>query len=52
MQTSPPGTYKSMIGAAQGILKTEGPLAFYKVSWRARRSQRGPVGVGPVSSLV
>ncbi|TRM70257.1 mitochondrial carrier domain-containing protein [Schizophyllum amplum] len=30
MQTSPAGTYTGMMGCAGGILKNEGPLAFYK----------------------
>ncbi|KAG6328158.1 hypothetical protein ID866_10932, partial [Astraeus odoratus] len=30
MQTSPKGTYKGMLHCAAGILKNEGPLAFYK----------------------
>ncbi|KAG6873452.1 hypothetical protein C0995_015541 [Termitomyces sp. Mi166 len=30
MQTAPKGTYKGMIDCAGGILKNEGPLAFYK----------------------
>lgn len=33
MQTAPKGTYKGMIDCAGGILKNEGPLAFYKVRW-------------------
>lgn len=32
MQTSPPGTYSGMVHCAGGILKNEGPLAFYKAS--------------------
>lgn len=31
MQTAPAGTYKGMMHCAGGILKNEGPLAFYKV---------------------
>lgn len=31
MQTSPKGTYTGMLQCAGGILKNEGPLAFYKV---------------------
>lgn len=31
MQTAPKGTYKGMMDCAGGILKNEGPLAFYKV---------------------
>ena len=31
MQTSPAGTYSGMMHCAGGILKNEGPLAFYKV---------------------
>lgn len=31
MQTAPKGTYKGMLDCAGGILKNEGPLAFYKV---------------------
>ena len=31
MQTAPAGTYKGMLDCATGILKNEGPLAFYKV---------------------
>lgn len=31
MQTAPKGTYKGMLDCAGGILKREGPLAFYKV---------------------
>ena len=31
MQTSPKGTYSGMLHCAGGILKNEGPLAFYKV---------------------
>jgi hypothetical protein len=37
MQTAPPGTYSGMLHCAGGILKNEGPFAFYKVSlpcWR------------------
>ncbi|KZP34442.1 mitochondrial carrier [Athelia psychrophila] len=30
MQTAPKGTYKGMLDCAGGILKNEGPLAFYK----------------------
>ncbi|KAH9929566.1 mitochondrial carrier [Epithele typhae] len=30
MQTAPAGTYKGMMDCATGILKNEGPLAFYK----------------------
>ncbi|KIJ50421.1 hypothetical protein M422DRAFT_65764 [Sphaerobolus stellatus SS14] len=30
MQTAPPGTYSGMVQCATGILKNEGPLAFYK----------------------
>ncbi|KAF8322227.1 mitochondrial carrier [Clavulina sp. PMI_390] len=30
MQTAPPGTYSGAIQCATGILKNEGPLAFYK----------------------
>jgi len=30
MQTAPQGTYKGMLHCAGGILKNEGPLAFYK----------------------
>ncbi|KAG8823212.1 Mitochondrial carrier protein ymc2, partial [Serendipita sp. 400] len=30
MQTAPPGTYSGMVQCAGGILKNEGPLAFYK----------------------
>lgn len=30
MQTSPKGTYNGMLHCAGGILKNEGPLAFYK----------------------
>ncbi|KAG6911167.1 hypothetical protein DXG01_003907 [Tephrocybe rancida] len=30
MQTAPKGTYKGMVDCAGGILKNEGPLAFYK----------------------
>ena len=36
MQTAPAGTYKGMLDCAGGILKNEGPLAFYKV-WCAPR---------------
>jgi solute carrier family 25 (mitochondrial carnitine/acylcarnitine transporter), member 20/29 len=32
MQTSAKGTYSGMLHCAGGILKNEGPLAFYKVS--------------------
>ena len=32
MQTSPAGTYSGMFHCAGGILKNEGPLAFYKVN--------------------
>ena len=32
MQTAPQGTYSGMLHCAGGILKNEGPLAFYKVS--------------------
>ena len=31
MQTAPAGTYSGMLSCAGGILKNEGPLAFYKV---------------------
>lgn len=31
MQTSPVGTYSGMLHCAGGILKNEGPFAFYKV---------------------
>jgi len=31
MQTAPAGTYSGMFHCAGGILKNEGPLAFYKV---------------------
>jgi solute carrier family 25 (mitochondrial carnitine/acylcarnitine transporter), member 20/29 len=31
MQTSAKGTYRGMLDCAGGILKNEGPLAFYKV---------------------
>lgn len=31
MQTAPKGTYNGMLHCAGGILKNEGPLAFYKV---------------------
>ncbi len=31
MQTAPKGTYSGMLHCAGGILKNEGPLAFYKV---------------------
>ncbi|KAF8070445.1 mitochondrial carrier domain-containing protein [Lyophyllum atratum] len=30
MQTAPKGTYKGMMDCAKGILRNEGPLAFYK----------------------
>lgn len=40
MQTAPKGTYSGMLGCATGILKNEGPLAFYKAS-------EGPFGRGP-----
>lgn len=33
MQTAPKGTYNGMVHCAGGILKNEGPLAFYKVSY-------------------
>jgi solute carrier family 25 carnitine/acylcarnitine transporter 20/29 len=32
MQTAPKGTYSGMLHCAGGILKNEGPLAFYKVN--------------------
>lgn len=32
MQTAPKGTYTGMVQCATGILKNEGPLAFYKVT--------------------
>lgn len=32
MQTSAKGTYNGMLHCAGGILKNEGPLAFYKVN--------------------
>ena len=32
MQTSARGTYTGMLHCAGGILKNEGPLAFYKVA--------------------
>jgi len=32
MQTSPAGTYSGMLHCAGGILKNEGPFAFYKAS--------------------
>jgi hypothetical protein len=31
MQTAPPGTYASMMSCVTGVIKNEGPLAFYKV---------------------
>lgn len=31
MQTSAQGTYSGMLDCAGGILRNEGPLAFYKV---------------------
>lgn len=31
MQTAPKGAYSGMLHCATGILKNEGPLAFYKV---------------------
>lgn len=34
MQTAPKGTYRGMLDCAGGILKNEGPLAFYKVRGR------------------
>ena len=34
MQTAPKGTYRGMVDCAGGILKNEGPLAFYKVRGR------------------
>lgn len=34
MQTAPKGTYSGMLHCAGGILKNEGPLAFYKVRHR------------------
>jgi solute carrier family 25 carnitine/acylcarnitine transporter 20/29 len=34
MQTSAKGTYKGMLDCASGILKNEGPLAFYKVGFK------------------
>lgn len=33
MQTAPKGTYTGMLHCAGGILKNEGPLAFYKVHY-------------------
>ena len=33
MQTAPKGTYAGMVHCAGGILKNEGPLAFYKVGY-------------------
>ncbi len=33
MQTSAKGTYRGMLHCAGGILKNEGPLAFYKVDF-------------------
>ena len=33
MQTAPKGTYTGMVQCAGGILKNEGPLAFYKVCY-------------------
>ncbi|WFD05085.1 hypothetical protein MVES1_000411 [Malassezia vespertilionis] len=30
MQTAPPGTYSGVLGCISSIVKTEGPLAFYK----------------------
>lgn len=41
MQTAPAGTYKGMLHCAGGILKNEGPLAFYKV-WCAPCFPRNP----------
>ena len=50
MQTSPAGTYSGMLHCAGGILKNEGPFAFYKVnlvvlfpSHADSRSHRGRV---------
>ena len=38
MQTAPKGTYRGMFDCAGGILKNEGPLAFYKVrAWSSAR---------------
>lgn len=34
MQTAPAGTYTGMVQCAGGILKNEGPFAFYKVRLR------------------
>jgi len=39
MQTAPPGTYTGMLQCAGGILKNEGPLAFYKVCPRTNGGQ-------------
>src|SRR6266850_7638055 len=33
MQTSAKGTYRGMLDCAGGILRNEGPLAFYKVDF-------------------
>jgi hypothetical protein len=41
MQTAPPGTYTGMLQCAGGILKNEGPLAFYKVGAIAKSMYRG-----------
>jgi solute carrier family 25 carnitine/acylcarnitine transporter 20/29 len=35
MQTSAKGTYSGMFHCAGGILRNEGPLAFYKVGLRS-----------------
>lgn len=40
MQTSAKGTYSGMLDCAGGILKNEGPLAFYKVSLKRVASSR------------
>lgn len=42
MQTAPKGTYRGMLDCAGGILKNEGPLAFYKV---------GPLFIDGISLL-
>ena len=40
MQTAAKGTYTGMLQCAGGILKNEGPLAFYKVRWTSNETKR------------
>ncbi|KAF9793220.1 mitochondrial carrier [Thelephora terrestris] len=50
MQTSPSGTYSGMLDCAGGILKNEGPLAFYKAS-RSSGTLTPLLGIGLCVSI-